>query len=128
MQIKNIFIGALLLSAPIWAANTNPGLGPDDRGPIHVAQEIQDLRLIDKVKPVYPELAKLSRTEGAVTLQVAISKEGSVTKVDVVNGPALLTRAAQEAVKQWKYKPTVVNGQAVDVVTTVRIVFSINVK
>ena len=61
-------------------------------------------------------------------LQVSISKEGTVSKVEVVSGPALLTRAAQEAVKHWKYKPTIVNGQAMEVITLVRVNFSLNGK
>jgi protein TonB len=77
---------------------------------------------------VYPEQAPISRTEGSVQLQVSITREGAVSKVEVVSGPALLTRAAQDAVKQWKYKPTIVNGQAVEVITQVRVNFSIGGK
>jgi protein TonB len=105
-------------------APKNPGLGPDDNGPLKVAEEIQKLRIVEQVKPIYPELAKISRTEGSVTLQLTINREGGVSKVEIVNGPALLTRAAQDAAKGWKYKPTIVNGQAMEVITQVHISFT----
>jgi protein TonB len=125
MEMKKMMAIAVLLIAPsVWAAKT-PGLGPEDSGPVKVAQDIQSLRAITTIKPVYPELAKMSRTEGSVTLQVSITKEGSVSKVEVMSGPPLLTRAAQDAVKQWKYKPTIVNGQPVEVITLVKVAFSL---
>jgi protein TonB len=118
-----LFLTALTASASA-AAGKNPGLGADDSGPLKVAEDIQKLRILEQVKPVYPELARISRTEGSVTMQIGINKEGGVSKVEIVSGPALLTRAAQDAVKQWKYKPTIVNGQAVEVITQVRISFT----
>jgi len=118
----------LVLAAPLAlaAGKANPGLSTDDSGPIRVADDVQNLRVIEQVKPVYPELAKLSHTEGAVTLQILINKEGTVTKTEIVSGPALLTRAAQEAVKQWKYKPTIVAGQPVEVITRIKLQFNLH--
>jgi protein TonB len=115
----------LVLAAPLAlsAAGRNPGLGADESGPLKVATDIQSLRIIDQVKPNYPELAKLSRTEGVVAMNILIGKDGKVNKVDIVSGPPLLTRAAQEAVKQWKYKPTIVNGGPVEVITEVTVQF-----
>ena len=124
--IQRSAVLAVFLLAPLtWAAGRNPGSGPDDNGPLKVGQEIQSLRLIEQVKPTYPELAKLSRTEGAVMLQVSINKEGTVSKCEIVSGAPLLTRAAQDAVKRWKYKPTVINGSPVEVITQVRVVFNL---
>jgi len=123
--MKKLMAIAILLAAPsVWAVKT-PGLGADDSGPVKIAGDIQSLRAITQVKPVYPELAKMTHTEGAVMLQVSITKEGSVSKVEVLTGPPLLTRAAQEAVKQWKYKPTIINGQPVEVITNVRVAFTL---
>jgi protein TonB len=128
MKMKRMMaIAVLLMSSAAWGVKT-PGLGPDDNGPLKVAQDIQSLRAIQQVKPVYPELARISHTEGSVTLQVSITKEGTVAKVEVVSGPALLTRAAQDAVKQWKYKPTIVNGQTMEVITQVRVNFTLGTK
>ena len=128
MKKARIFGLLLVLAAPLGlsAAGRNPGLGSEDSGPLKISQDIQSLRIIDQVKPAYPELAKLSRTEGTVILQILISKDGKVTKVEIVSGPALLTRAAQEAVKQWKYKPTIVGGQAVEVITPVTLQFHLH--
>jgi len=115
----------LVLAAPLAlsAAGRNPGLGGEDSGPLKVASDIQSLRIVDQIKPSYPELAKLSRTEGTVALNVLIGKDGKVSKVEILSGPPLLTRAAQEAVKQWKYKPTIVNGAPVEVITEVTVQF-----
>ncbi len=123
-NVRNLGL-TMLLAAPLAmaAAGINPGLGAESSGPLKVAGEVQMLRIVDQVKPVYPDLAKLSRTEGTVVLQVLINKDGGVTKVEITSGPALLTRAASDAVKQWKYKPTIVNGQAVEVITSVSVQF-----
>ena len=91
-----IFGLILILAAPLTlsAAGRNPGLGPDDSGPLKVGSDIQSLRLVDQVKPAYPELAKISRTEGTVALNVLIGKDGKVTKVDIISGPAQIGRAS----------------------------------
>jgi protein TonB len=125
MKTKTLLAIAVLVATPsVWAVKT-PGLGAEDSGPVKIAGDVQSLRAITQVKPTYPELAKMTHTEGAVVLQISITKEGSVSKVEVVTGPPLLTRAAQEAVKQWKYKPTIINGQAVEVITNVRVAFAL---
>jgi protein TonB len=124
----SLLCGALLLPLTLSAATPaapSAVLGADDNGPLKVGQDVQQLKLVDQVKPVYPPLAKLSKAEGAVMLQVTVARDGSVAKADVISGHALLTRAAADAVKQWKYRPTVVNGQPVEVVTTVRIAFTL---
>jgi protein TonB len=71
-------------------------------------------------------LARLQRVEGVVRLEVKISKEGAVEDVDVESGHPLLVPAAVEAVKQWRYRPFLLNGQAVPVVTKVDIEFRLN--
>ena len=92
MKTAKTFALLLVLAAPlaVAAAGRNPGLGPDDSGPLKVAGDIQSLRIVEQVKPVYPELARLSRTEGTVTLNVLIGKDGKVEKVDIVSGPVTI--------------------------------------
>ena len=68
-------------------------------------------RVIFRVEPVYPPLAITSRVQGPVMLQVTVNELGIVESVEVVSGHALLVRAAVEAVKQWRYKPTILNGE-----------------
>ena len=126
-NVRNMMVAVAVLAAALAvpaSAAKNPGFGADDSGPLKVAQEIQNLRIVEQVEPAYPELAKLSHTEGAVMLHAFIGRDGNVAKVDVISGPPLLTRAAQDAVKQWKYKPTQVNGQSVEVTTQVRVQFT----
>jgi protein TonB len=81
--------------------------------------------VIRKVQPTYPQIAKTARVQGNVVLQAAISKEGNIENLRVISGPPLLIQSALEAVKQWKYKPYILNGEPVEVDTTVTVVFSL---
>jgi TonB family protein len=83
---------------------------------------VQQQRLRD-VPPVYPELAKQARIDGVVRLAVVIDKQGRVSDIKVVSGHPLLIPAALEAVKQWEYNPTLLNGQPVEVFTEVSVPF-----
>jgi protein TonB len=71
-------------------------------------------------------VAQASRTSGTVILQATISRTGTIENLRVVSGPALLQQAAREAVKQWRYKPYMLNGQAVEVETTVNVQFTLD--
>jgi protein TonB len=77
------------------------------------------------VKPVYPQIARQTRTQGVVVLEAVISKDGSVDSLRVVSGHLLLTQAALDAVRQWKYRPTMLSGEPVDVITTVTVTFTL---
>jgi protein TonB len=77
-----------------------------------------------RVNPVYPQLAKQARIQGVVVLEAEISTEGSIDNLRVISGHPLLTQAAMDAVKQWKYKPTLLNGEPVPVVTTITVNFA----
>ena len=81
--------------------------------------------LIHKVDPVYPQAASTNRVSGAVVLQATIDKDGTVKALTVMSGPSLLRPAAVDAVKQWRYKPTLVNGEPVEVVTMITIPFTL---
>ena len=93
---------------------------------IKVGGNVQAAMLVNKVSPVYPEQAKTAGIQGSVTLQIVIGKDGSVETVTPVDGHPLLVAAAQDAVKQWVYKPTLLNGQPVEVSTTVTVPFDLN--
>jgi TonB family protein len=93
---------------------------------IRVGGNVQAANLIAKVTPVYPPLAKQARVQGAVRLNVIIDKEGSVKNLQLVSGHPILVPAAVEAVKQWKYKPTLLNGNPVEVITIVDINFTLS--
>jgi protein TonB len=81
--------------------------------------------LIRKVIPQYPEIAKVTRTEGAVVLAATIDRDGTIANLRVVSGPAMLQQAALDAVSQWRYRPYLLNGEPVAVETTVNVVFSL---
>jgi TonB family protein len=82
-----------------------------------------DLVIIHKVEPIYPELAKRARVSGQVVLRITIDEAGLVQEVGVIDGHAMLTGAAVEAVRQWRYRPTVKDGNAVPVTTLVTVNF-----
>ena len=80
-------------------------------------------RLIKEVEPVYPKKARKNGVWGTVKLHILLAKDGSVRKVDLVSGDPLLVQAAMDAVKQWKYTPTLLNGQPIEMDAQVVVVF-----
>ena len=80
----------------------------------------------DPVEPVYPRLAQQSRVEGSVVLQVQMNKDGIVQALTVISGPEILTAAAVEAVKQWRFKPHYESGEAVPTETRITVNFTIS--
>jgi protein TonB len=87
---------------------------------------VQAALLVNKVQPVYPPLARQTRISGTVRLHAIISKSGSIQSLEVISGHPLLVRAAMDAVQQWRYKPTLLNGEPVEVDTTIDVIFSLN--
>ncbi|HSC45294.1 MAG TPA: energy transducer TonB [Candidatus Acidoferrum sp.] len=87
---------------------------------------VQAAMLVNKVNPTYPPLARQTRISGTVRLHAIISKDGSVQQLEVVSGHPLLVQSALDAVRQWKYRPTTLNGEPVEVDTTIDVIFSLN--
>jgi protein TonB len=81
--------------------------------------------LIYKVMPIYPALGKAAGAQGTVVLQATISKSGTIENLRVVSGPPMLQQSALDAVKNWRYRPYLLNGQPIEVETTVNVVFSL---
>jgi TonB family protein len=92
---------------------------------LNVSQGVSHGLLIKKVQPVYPRNALAMRVEGSIELLATISKTGDITQVKVLSGDSQLTKAATEAVKQWKYKPYLLNGEPVEIQTQVTINFKL---
>ncbi len=92
---------------------------------ISVGGAVQQSMLVDKVDPEYPPLARQARISGTVRFTVIIGKEGDVANVTLVSGHPLLVQSAVAAVKQYRYKPTLLNGQPVEVVTQVDVPFTL---
>ncbi|MGB6834217.1 MAG: energy transducer TonB, partial [Candidatus Acidiferrum sp.] len=82
--------------------------------------------LINRVQPMYPPLARQTRISGTVRLHAIIGKTGGVQQLEVISGHPLLVQAALDAVKQWRYRPTLLNGEPVEVDTTIDVIFSLN--
>jgi periplasmic protein TonB len=92
---------------------------------IKVGGNVQSASLIRQVQPVYPPIAKTAHVSGTVILHAIIAKDGSIQELQYVSGPALLMKAAMDAVHEWRYKPTMLNGEPVEVDTTVQVVFTL---
>lgn len=84
---------------------------------------VQVAKLIYEVPPEYPLAAKEALIQGTVLLQAKIDKDGSVRDLSFVSGPAILAPGAIDAVKQWKYQPTMLNGQPFNVDTCITVVY-----
>ncbi len=87
--------------------------------------EVQQSKLIRRVEPVYPRLAIQARVSGTVILDVKVDEEGNVESIRVLQGHPLLIEAAKDAVAQWKYSPTILNGEPVPVIATVTVIFNL---
>lgn len=94
-------------------------------GRVPVVQSYMSTQITNKVAPVYPAQAKEAHVQGVVVLRVEIGKTGDVEDVKVISGHPMLAPAAVEAVKQWKYKPLLLNGEANEVETTVMVNFTL---
>ena len=92
---------------------------------VRVSQGVIKGLLSYRVEPAYPPLAKQARIQGVVVMTALIDKGGNVQNLQVVSGHPLLAPAAIEAVKQWRYKPFLLNGQPVEVETTVTVNFRV---
>ena len=92
---------------------------------LRVSAGVQASKLISQPKPLYPPIAKQARVQGTVVLAATISKSGTIDNLRVVSGHPMLTQSALQAVRQWKYQPIYLNGEQVEVETTINVNFSL---
>jgi TonB family protein len=104
-------------------AETPAPSGPPTR--ILVGGNVQSSNLLTMVKPVYPPLARRTRIQGMVRFTAIVGKDGRVQNLQIVSGHPLLVPAAQDAVRQWVYRPTLMNGEPVEVVTQIDVNFAL---
>jgi TonB family protein len=117
-----------LISAQSVTTDEMPSAVPSTAGGvqrIRLGGKDAGVKLIKKVQPEYPPLARQTRIEGMVQLHTIIAKDGTVKQLEVISGHPLLVQAAIDAVRQWVYEPTLLNGQAVEVDTTVDVFFQL---
>jgi len=103
-----------------------PPAKPPRTSRITVGGVVESARLIYEVKPDYPVLGKTAHVQGTVRLEAIIDKDGSVQSLRVLSGPPLLIPCALQAVAQWRYQPTLLNGAAVEVATEIDVNFMLN--
>jgi protein TonB len=101
-----------------------PSLTPK-RARIPVVSTLQQANLVYAPKPIYPTIARTVRVEGTVVLEAVISKDGTVQELKLVTGHPFLVSAAVETVRTWRYRPTILNGEPVEVVTTITVNFKL---
>jgi len=95
----------------------------EEKKPLKVSEGVVQAQLISRIEPQYPALALQTRSEGEVRLHAIISRDGRIEALDVLSGPPLLVQAALMAVKQWRYRPTYLNGEPVEVETSITVIF-----
>ncbi len=93
---------------------------------IRVGGNVQQAKLIRQPRPTYPPLAKQARIQGTVRFNAIIGKDGTIQNLTLVSGHPLLVPSATEAVKQWVYQPTLLNGEPVEVVTQIDVNFTLS--
>ena len=96
---------------------------PVPHAPVSISEGVVLGKLTHRVEPIYPIIARQTRTEGTVQLRAIISKDGTVEHLEVLSGSPLLVRAATDAVLQWRFRPTLLNGEPVEVHTYFTVVF-----
>jgi periplasmic protein TonB len=120
-------IGGIVSATPV-ATPPPPPPPPKAEAPkrIRVGGQVQQAMLVSQPRPLYPPLAKQARIQGVVRLEAVISKTGTIDQLKVITGHPLLVQAALDAVKQWRYKPTFLNNEPVEVATTIDVNFTLS--
>lgn len=116
----------LLEVPPVLMATAKPveTVAPIPR--IAVGGHVQDALIIHKVIPVYPPLARQARLSGTVRFTAIIARDGTIQNLTLVSGHPLFVPAAAEAVRQWRYRPTLLNGDPVEVIAPIEVIFILN--
>jgi protein TonB len=116
-------IGGIVASTSNLAAV--PKFVPVTPQRVRISQGVTKGLLVHRVEPTYPTLAKAARVQGEVILTAVISTNGEIENLQLVSGHPMLVPAALAAVKQWRYKPYLLNGQPVEVETTITVIFAL---
>jgi TonB family protein len=98
----------------------------DERPPLKIGGNMQQAKLVYQPRPMYPPDAKASRVQGKVSMTAVIGKDGTIKKLDVIAGDSLLVQSALDAVRQWVYEPTLLNGEPVEVQTQIDVNYTLS--
>jgi periplasmic protein TonB len=119
-------IGAVPSAAPPPPPPVKEAPKPVTPKQIRVGGNVQSAKLIKRPTPVYPPLAKQARIQGTVRFNAVIGRDGTIQNLTMVSGHPLLVPSATEAVRQWVYQPTLLNGEPVEVVTQIDVNFTLS--
>jgi protein TonB len=107
------------------AGGPPPPPKPVVKAPLRVGGNVMTSQAISTPQPPYPTIAKAARIQGTVVLHAIISKDGTIEQLTLVSGPPLLVQPTMDAVRQWRYRPTMLNGEPTDVDTTISVTYSL---
>lgn len=110
---------------PFSSQARRPLVRQDQRTLVHVSSTVVAGLLVQKTVPTYPPIAKAAGVQGTVVLEATISRAGTIANLHVSSGPAMLQQAALDAVKTWHYRPYLLDGEPVEVETSVNVVFTL---
>ena len=113
-------------TAPFPGSGATPVIREAPQQKQHVSSGVMEGMLIHKVVPTYPAIAVETRLAGTVVLQATIARSGAIENLRVVSGPPMLQQSALNAVSQWRYRPYLLNGQPVEVETTINVQFTLH--
>jgi TonB family protein len=119
------YIGSMRRKGLEATGNRTGGANPTPSQALRVAAKVQSAQLISQALPVYPSEAKRAGVQGSVIFRAIIAKDGSIRDLDVIEGVCALSTPAADAVRRWRYKPTLVNGEPVEVDTTITVIFTL---
>lgn len=105
---------------------TPPVTQPRPKERLQISAPVQQAMLIRRVEPVYPPLGIQLRREGRVELHAIISTDGSIQSLEVITGDPLFIQSALNAVREWRYRPTILDGQPIEVDTHITVVYTLN--
>ncbi|MGH9555152.1 MAG: energy transducer TonB [Terriglobales bacterium] len=111
-------LGGIISSTPLAVPRVAPSR-------VRVSQGVVQGNAISQPKPLYPQMARMARVQGAVILQAVISKAGNIENLRVVSGHPMLQQSALDAVRQWRYRPYLLNGEPVEVETQITVNFNL---
>jgi periplasmic protein TonB len=114
------------INIPTAGPQAPAGSEPRRQRPQLVVTHIDPAMLVHRVEPVYPTLARQLGRAGRVELRAVITTDGTIQSLQVVSGDPLFYQSAMDAVRQWRYRPTVLNGEAVEIDTFITVIYNIN--
>jgi protein TonB len=115
-----------VLGGIIGSSAPPPPPAPAHLAPVRIGGNVEQSKLLQQVQPVYPPIARAAHIQGTVVLHAIIGKDGTIQQLQYVSGPAMLTQAAMSAVRQWHYRATVLDGEPVEVDTTISVTFTLD--